>query len=69
MEEQIKPYKILIVDTYIDKDTGLLAKNFGKTLEVPTEISDERAKDMISKKIAKVVKDDKAKTESTKNKS
>lgn len=50
-----KTYKIKIIDTYIDKNTGLLARNFGKTLEVPKDISDDRAKEMIKKKIAKVV--------------
>ncbi len=50
-----KSYKIKIIDTYIDKATGLLAKNFGKFLEVPKDISEERAKFMISKKIAKKI--------------
>lgn len=50
-----KTYKIKIVDTYIDKETNLLAKNFGKVLRVPEDVSQERAKDMIEKKIAKVV--------------
>ncbi len=52
-----KAYKIKIIDTYTDKDTGLLAKNFGKILEVPKDISEERAKDMIKKHIAKEVKE------------
>lgn len=53
-----KTYKIKIIDTYIDKNTGLLARNFGKTLEVPKDITDDRAKEMIKKKIAKVVEND-----------
>ena len=55
-EKKVETYKIQIVDTYIDEKTGTLAKNFGKVLEVPKDISEEKAKKMILKKIAKVVK-------------
>lgn len=61
-----KTYKIKIIDTYIDKNTGLLARNFGKTLEVPKDISDDRAKEMIKKKIAKVVVENDVQTKSNK---
>ena len=52
VDEKKKEYKIKIVDTYIDKTTGQLAKDFGKIYRVPTEISEERAKSMIKAKIA-----------------
>ncbi len=55
-DKKVKSYKIQIVDTYIDEKTGTLARNFGKILEVPKDITEDRAKRMIDKKIAKVVK-------------
>ncbi len=57
MKEEIdsNKYEIKIVDTYIDKKTGELAKDFGKIYKVPTEISDEKAKMLIKHKIARKV--------------
>lgn len=48
-------YSIKIIDTYIDTKTGKISDNFGKTLKVPTDVSDERAQELIKAKVAKRV--------------
>lgn len=54
-EEKVESYEIKIIDTYIDKTTGALAKDFGKIYKVPSEMTDEKAKELIKKKIARKV--------------